>query len=46
VLHSRIWTLKMNWIIELSGIFIVLASAVVEIRRAAPYRRSVIRSRI
>lgn len=39
ILHSRLLNLKMNWILELAGIFIVLAAAVRDLRRSRTARR-------
>jgi ATP/ADP translocase len=39
VLHSRIWDLKMNWIFELGGIFIVWVAAAIDMRRPGKIRK-------
>ena len=39
VLHSRIWNLKMNWILELGGIFTVWVAAAIDIRRSGKIRK-------
>jgi hypothetical protein len=38
ILQSRLLSMKMNWVIELTGIFIILAAAIADIRRTHAVR--------